>query len=118
MSFRGRQTFTVPLAAGDYAPEVLYCGKPVDDVTKLHQPDEFQALLESAPAAAELVVQHLRVDGDPTVDGDWVESDTFTSIGLTDRLDMLSQPTRVKMRSGGTAGAAAVSARWRSRQWS
>lgn len=117
MTFRGRQVFAVPLAAGDFAPEVLYCGKPTDDVTKLHQPDEFQALLESAPAATELVVQHLRVDGDATVDGDWVEGDAFTSIGLTDRLDMLSQPTRVRMRSGGTAGVAVASARWRSRQW-
>lgn len=116
MANRGRETFAVPAGAGDFAPEVLYCAAPTTDVTKLHQPDEFQALIEELPTAAEVVVEHLRVEGDPTDNADWVEGDVYTYLGLTSLYAMLAQPTRVRVRSGGNAGSATVSARWRTRK--
>lgn len=70
---RGRQTFTVPGSAGQYAPEILYCGKtPTGKSELLDAVSTLQALIESLPAGATVEVDALKAGADPSPNGPWV----------------------------------------------
>lgn len=132
--FQGRQTFTVPAGAGTFAPERLYCRTDTpasDDATNAVKPSKrglldtveaLRVLVEGVlPATAVVVVELLKVGGTADLDADWIDS-AITGIvqGLNPSGANASQPfwlaewagVRIRVKSGGTAGAVAISASW------
>lgn len=106
-----RVTFAIPVGAGDYAPEVLYLSLTGENEA-LDFVKEYEGLCESLPADGELVVEVLRLDGDPEEDTDWFVLETIGSTGMTSIDPHLGWHTRVRGKSGGTAGDSVLSMRW------
>ena len=113
-----RASFSVPAAAG-FAPEALYLSpvadaarRPLDDVWRL------SVLIENAfPAGGgSLVVEVLRVGGDPAVAADWIDSGvSFNAAGIGALVELAAvNGVRLRAQQGGAgaAGAVVVSAWW------
>jgi hypothetical protein len=108
--FRGSKTFTVPLAAGEYAPERLTLAKSSTQVG----PDSLiavTALITSAVTAAVLELWLLKFGGDPAVDADWSNTGNSITASGGDTWPLAGwDGAQLRAKSGGTAGSLGVSA--------
>lgn len=110
-------TFTVPLAAEAYAPEVLYLSPSNNPLEGLDYVDQLRVLVRSLPAACEIQIDLKKPgSGDPTLDASWnldVGVAALVAAGLAALLEYAGWPgVRIRAKSGGTAGAAIVDASW------
>lgn len=108
---RRRITFAIPLTAATYAPEELYLSL-TGAAEALDFVNEYEGLVESLPTDADLVIEVLRLDGDPTEDADWFVLETIGSVGMTSIDPHLGWHLRVRGKSGGTAGDSVLSMAW------
>lgn len=112
--FRDRATFAVPATSGQYAPERITFMPPAGPAGVPTFPillAAVTALLESGPAGAVVELWLPKVGTTPPgVDADF----TYTGKGITIGSEtwlLASYPgAQLRVRSGGTAGAAVVSA--------
>ena len=74
---------------------------------------EYQGIVEAIPADAVLEVEALRLDGDSTEDADWFLIDSVDDTGIWSNDGLLGWHLRLRAKSGGTAGDATVSLRYR-----
>lgn len=104
-----RVTFTVPATAGQYAPERLNLNSHQPPSAVLTSPLlGVTALIESAPASAEIELWLLRLGGDPTNDAEFFFFDTTAS---SKTWPLASFPgAQLRAKSGGNAGSMTVSA--------
>jgi len=109
---RRRETFAVPIGAGDYAPEVLYLSLS-GAAEALDFVNEYEGLCEALPTDAELYVEVLRLDGDIAEPTDWFVLETIGATGMTSIDPHLGWKMRVRAKSGGTAGDADFSLAWK-----
>jgi hypothetical protein len=108
-----RKVFAVTAVAGAYAPGKILTRQ---DQTRgsADEVSELSVLIESLPAGAEVEVDLVKPGGDPDVDADYVTAvQTFNTTGLKSIIQVaLWKGARVRVKSGGTAGSAAVSISW------
>ncbi len=108
--YQDRQSFNVPATSGTYAPERITFGSASTNVI----PDALlglTSLLESAPTGATVEIWLPKLGAAvPATDADYFYSgDSHTSGRLT--VPLASYPgAQIRVKSGGTAGAAVVDA--------
>lgn len=112
----GRISFTVPAGAGAYAPEELFL-KILDMASPgglYHRVRQLRILVENLIATAVVEVWILRQGGDPTNNAHWFNSGTnVVAAGLAALIELAGvRGVKLRCKSGGTAGAQAVSAWW------
>lgn len=112
----GRLSFTVPAGAGAYAPEELFL--KILDMTSAgglySKIRTLRILVENLVATAVVEVWILRQGGDPTNAAHWFFSGTnVVAAGLSALIELAGvRGVKLRCKSGGTAGAQAVSAWW------
>jgi hypothetical protein len=93
-----RQSFTVPVTSGQYAPEVITVSRTGRGVTDL------SALIEQAVANAVLELWLLKIGGDPTQSADYFYSAFSVATGHDGYASAPWPAAQWRAKSGGTAG--------------
>lgn len=107
--------FAVPAGAGAYAPEVLYLKNERGEKTGLyHQVEALVVNVESLPAGAQVEVDVLKANGNPSAEADWVKNvDRAAAIGLYAPVELAGwNGVRIRAKSGGAAGSAKTHVSW------
>lgn len=119
----GRVVFNVPLAAGTYAPEALYM-KNVETTSPqglMSWVYQLRVLVEALVATAVVEIQVLPIGADPSSNAAWIPSGLMmNAAGLWPQGTNAQfayelagwQGVRLMAKSGGTAGAMAITAFW------
>lgn len=112
-----RQTFNIPAAAGNYAPEELFLKvlEPGSAAGLYQKVRQLRILLEAAPPAGGVIeIWVLRVGGDPTNIAHWFNSGiNVNAVGLSALIELAGvNGARLRAKSGGAVGAVAVDAWW------
>lgn len=109
MLFRQRQSFTVPVTSGQYAPELITLSEGAQGLGTAW--DKALVAIESggpAGAVAELWLGEIGLD--PTNTANYINSGISITIGSTS-VSLAGWPTvQIRVKSGGTAGSALVGA--------
>ena len=113
------QAFTVPVGAGDYAPEILYLTPRDQTVTPTTFGEafrggvsEYQAVIEAMVADAQLEVDLLNAESDPATPANWNNDKVYTAAGPHPIELLTRQAVRVRAKSGGTSGTLTASVAW------
>jgi hypothetical protein len=110
-----RVSFTVPVGAGIYAPEEIYCKvEPTAPSGYYSIVSQLRVLIENLIATAVVEIWVLRVGGNAASAGDWFYSGiSHNAAGLSALIELASiQGVKLRAKSGGTAGAMLVDAFW------
>lgn len=110
-----RTIFNITAVLNAYAPEVMYMNADNDVRSLMDTVREFTQNIETLPAAAVIEVDILRADGDPTNNAHWISA-VFSNnaVGFKALQQVAAaKGVRIRAKSGGNAGAAPVSAWWR-----
>lgn len=113
------QDFAVPVANGEYAPEVVYLKQnDKDSAAKKDGPldhvSEITLHLGTMVTGATVEVDLLRAGGDPTNASHWLTAaKSYDAAGLQDPIFLTEwRGVRVRAKSGGTDGTQTVSMSW------
>ena len=108
-----RDTYAVPGAAGTFAPEVMHLCDG-DFPAPLATVTEFQLMLDGElPTGASVEVEILRPGGRAKTDADWTGVKSYTGGKLQEIVQLCGiRGVRVRVKSGGTAGAISISVYW------
>jgi hypothetical protein len=108
--FKGAQTFVVPVAAGEYAPEVLTFARSSNDMAPLSV-IAATALVTAAVATAVVELWLLKEDGDPSLDAHWFNTGKSITTSGAETWPLAGwDGVQFRVKSGGTAGNATISA--------
>lgn len=107
-------SFAVPLAAGAYAPEVLYLNVDNDVRSLPDLVNELTTYISALPAGATLEVDLLKTGGAPGTAGDWyLAAKSFNAAGLGTTTTLSGwRGVRLRAKSGGTAGTLTADVSW------
>lgn len=111
--------FTVPATATEYAAEVYYLREDRAASAPATRADlakvlEAQLDVIALPTDAEIEVDILAPDSDPTEAGNWrTDRQSYTATGLNTPLALAYRHgVRIRCKSGGTDGTATVDVAW------
>lgn len=106
--------FTVPGSNDEYAEEVLYLEPDVDGGgDDLDIVDHLRVVVNSLPADADIELDILKPGEDPELSASWETAVvTWSSEGLQDAEHLVAAMCRIRAKSGGTSGTAAVTVGW------
>lgn len=105
-------TFAIPAGAGTYAPTTIIC-RPDNATGLVDQVLELEVNIVSLPVAATILVEQLKLGGDPTVDAHWLLKATLNAIGPQTLIAFSGwSGVRIRGKSGGTLGNAELHAAW------
>jgi hypothetical protein len=109
-----RISFTVPVGAGTFAPEILYLNAENKKDAHFDIVSEMTAIVEALTATATLEVDILRPGGNRDVAGDWYLATKIWNTAGIQALFQLARVygVRVRAKSGGTAGTTILALYW------
>ena len=109
ISFSANQSFTVPVTAGNYAPEEVLLGSTVAGVPSIIL-DDVTVDIEAFVATAVLELWLLKVGGDPTNAAHYFFSGkSANALGHTTWSLGAWRGAKIRVKSGGTAGTLTAS---------
>lgn len=106
----GKNTFVVPVTAGQYAPErIQFNSQSAADVQA--EIRSVTALVESTVATAVVELWLLKANADPSVDANYVLHGTIVTATGGATVSLAGwRGAQIRVKSGGTAGSMIVSA--------
>lgn len=105
-------TFAIPAGSGDFATGVIVC-RPDNSAGSPDIVGALQITIVSLPTAGVIVVDKLKIAGNPATDADWMLHKTLDATGVQNILAFSGWPgVRIRGKSGGTLGDAEIHAAW------